>query len=73
MMTSFTESVLVNSPNNRVQDDFKNVSGSSFSFEQEDLNEKYLEGYIIDLEGIDFSNIKCPHQELNLSIKKYEE
>lgn len=73
MMTSFTESVLVNSPNNRVQDDFKNVSGSSFSFAQEDLNEKYLEGYIIDLEGIDFSDIKCPHQELNLSIKKYEE
>ena len=73
MMASFTESVLVNSPNNRVQDDFKNVSGSVFSFAQEDLNEKYLEGYIIDLVNIDFSNIKCPHQELNLSIKKYEE
>ena len=53
--------------------DFKNVSGSVFSFAQEDLNEKYLEGYIIDLGNIDFSNIKCPHQELNLSIKKYEE
>lgn len=73
LMASFDKSVLVNSPNNRVQDDFKNVSGSVFSFAQEDLNEKYLEGYTIDLGEIDFSNIKCPHQELDLSIKKHEE
>ena len=73
LMTCFTESVVVNSPNNRVQNDFQNVSGSQFSFSQEDLNNKYLEGYIIDLSAINFSNIQCPHQELHLSVVKDEE
>jgi hypothetical protein len=63
---------VVNSPNNRVQNDFQNVSGSQFSFSQEDLNNKYLEGYIIDLKAINFTDIKCPHQELKLSMVKYE-
>ena len=70
LMTCFNESVLVNSPNNRVQDDFENYSGNEFAFSQEDLNNKYLEGHIIDFDKIDFSNIKCPHQELELSIVK---
>ena len=72
LMACFNESVLVNSPNNRVQDDFENYSGNEFAFSQEDLTSKYLKGYIIDLDKIDFSNIKCPHQELKLSMVKHE-
>ena len=72
-MASFKKSVLVNSPNNRVQHDFKNVSGSRFAFSHEELNKKYLKGYVIDLANINVSNIQCPHQELNLSVTKYEE
>jgi len=71
-MTSFDKSVVVNSPNNRVQDDFKNYAGEKFSFSQEYLNQQYLDGHKIDFSSIDFSNIKCPHQELDLCIIKNE-
>ena len=73
LMVSFTDSVVVNSPNNRVQNDFENAAGEKFSLSQNYLNQKYLDGYVIDIKNINLSNIKCPHQELDLSIKKYEE
>ena len=73
LMASFDKSVVVNSPNNRVQDDFENYAGEKFSFSQEYLNQQYLDGYKIDFSSIDFSNIQCPHQELNLRIVKNEE
>jgi len=72
LMASFDKSVVVNSPNNRVQDDFKNYAGDEFLFSQEYLNQKYLDGYTIDFSEIDFTDIKCPHQELNLSVIKNE-
>jgi hypothetical protein len=59
-------SCVVNSPNNRVQDVIPNNSGTFFPYNQIDLNNLYMEGKRIEWTTIDFSDIRCPHQELKL-------
>ena len=61
-----SHSVVVNSPNNRVQDSHKNRSGDVFSYDSEFLLEKYISGSRIDIDRLNFSNIKCPHTELDI-------
>jgi hypothetical protein len=59
-------SVVVNSPNNRVQDSHNNRSGDVFSYDGEFLLDKYMSGYRINIDNLNFSNIKCPHTEIDL-------
>ncbi len=61
---------LVHSLNNRVQDEFKNISGVEFPFTAEGLNEAYLSGKVIDLEKLDTSKINGLHKEIDLIFKE---
>ncbi len=63
-MTSFKHSVMVNTPNNIVNETHPNRKGETFGITAEELNNKYLNGEIIDLESLDFSNVRGCHQEI---------
>ena len=65
-MISPTHSVVVNSPNNRVQDSHKNRSGNVFNYDSKYLLDKYIDGNRISLEDCSFNNIRCPHTEIDL-------
>jgi hypothetical protein len=69
-MAAFENSSVVNSPTNIVQNTFQNRAGESFGISSKELNEKYLNGEIIDFDKIDFSNIVGCHQELKFEFKK---
>ena len=66
MMSSFRQSCVVNSPNNRVQTTTENWHGRKFSFDAESLRDKFLDGRRIRLDKINFRNIACAHQELDI-------
>lgn len=68
-MASYTTSVLINSPTNRVQDYAKNLAGQHFGITAERLNQMYLSGKRIDLDAIDFTCIQGCHQELEMKFK----
>lgn len=59
-------SCVVNSPNNRVQDDYKNRSGDQYSYCEDHLMQLYISGYRIGFYNLDFPNINCPHTEIKL-------
>jgi hypothetical protein len=63
-MASFPESVLVNTPNNIV-----NTNGLTHKSDVKELNKNYLNGSVIDLESMDFSNIIGCHQEIEFKYK----
>tara|TARA_R100000008_G_scaffold86482_2_gene79811 strand:- start:125 stop:967 length:843 start_codon:yes stop_codon:yes gene_type:complete len=64
---STVHSVVVNSPNNRVQQTHnENKSGDEYDYTPQFLLSKYLSGQRIELESLDFSNIKCPHTEIDI-------
>jgi len=69
-MVAYKISVLVNSPNNIVQNVYHNRKAEKYSFTTKELNDKYLANEIIDLNSIDFSNIRGCHQELEFKFKK---
>ena len=71
IMVAYKTSVLVNSPNNIVNQTHPNRKGEKFNFSTKELNDKYLNNEIIDYNSIDFSNIIGCHQELELKFKKY--
>jgi len=66
IMVSPVESCVVNSPNNKVQESHNNRSGDIFEYNEKTLLEKYESGSRIDLEDLDFSDIKCPHTEIDI-------
>ena len=67
LIASFTESVVVNSPNNRVQDShLSNRFGEAYSYDADTLLEKYLLGRRINIDKLDFGQIECPHTEINI-------
>ena len=66
LMASVKTSCVVNSPNNRVQDTIENRHGDEFSYDAQFLNEKFLGGHRINIDHIDFPEIVCPHQELDI-------
>lgn len=68
-MASFSESVLVNTPNNIVNTSFANRNGLTHGADVRELNSQYLEGKIIDMESMDFSNIVGCHQEIEFKYK----
>ena len=60
-------SVVVNSPNNRVQESHQdNRAGDVFNYDSKYLLGKYIAGNRISLQDCDFNNIKCPHTEIDL-------
>jgi hypothetical protein len=65
LMMCFEKSVLFNIPANKVQ----TVNGNHYgNVSAEYLNNKFLEGYIIDLEPIKGFNNMSAHQEVNLKL-----
>ncbi len=66
VMAALKTSVVVNSPNNRVQESHNNVSGLSHNYGAEYLLGKYMSGSRINLDYLDFSNIQCPHTEIDI-------
>jgi hypothetical protein len=69
-MVAYKTSVLVNSPNNIVNQTHPNRKGEKFNFSTKELNEKYLNNEVIDYNSIDFSSIIGCHQELEFKFKK---
>ena len=67
VMASLRSSCVVNSPNNRVQNTHNdNKSGEVHSYAPLDLKDEFDSGKRIDLKDINFENIECPHQELDI-------
>jgi hypothetical protein len=72
IMSSYEYSKLVNSPINRVQEIFQNLSGMKYRYSVEDLNEMYLDGLILNLEKMNFNEITGCHQEVQPIFKLNE-
>ena len=61
------QSAVVNSPNNKTQDSHEaNRSGDVYDYDENILLQKYEDGARINIDDIDFSNIKSPHTELDI-------
>lgn len=69
-MCFFYESVLVGIPNNIVNTTHNNRMGLRFYFSEKELNVKYKNGEIINLESLDFSNINGPHKEIEYKFSE---
>ncbi len=65
-MCALSHSVVVNTPNNRVQDTHENRSGDEYDYTPQFLLSKYSSGQRIELESLDFSDIRCPHTEIDI-------
>ena len=58
---------VVNTPNNRVSETHAdNRSGEDIELDSDFLLGKYMSGKRIDIDLLDFDNIECPHQEINI-------
>lgn len=72
LMVCPSESAVVNSPNNKVQNSHNNRSGDVFEYDEKLLLEKYESGSRIDFNTIEsmfklpFNTIKCPHTEIDI-------
>ncbi|MFW6219243.1 MAG: hypothetical protein ACOC33_00115 [bacterium] len=64
------ESILVGNPVNLVNNTHKNRNGLIHSQSIEDLNEKYLNDYICDIDEINIENVNGCHMEFNYKFKK---
>ena len=61
------QSHVVNTPNNRVSETHdENLSGEYYSLDSDFLLGKYISGKRIDVDLLNFDNIECPHQEINI-------
>ncbi len=69
-IVSFNESKLVSIPVNLVNTTFNNRHGLEFFISEEELNERFMTGYLIDLDQLNFSNINGPHKEIKYEFKK---
>jgi len=60
-------SCVVNSPNNTVQNSHpQNRSGDQYSMEAKFLLSEFNKGKRIKFDNLDFTNIRCPHTEINI-------
>lgn len=60
-------SVVVNSPNNKVQETHdRNMAGERYGISPTDLLDKYILGKRINLDSLNFDNINCPHTEIDI-------
>ena len=75
-MISYEHSKMVNLPINRVQESYKlnpmfnNKFGLKVNISEKELNDKFLNGEIIDYEKMDYSGVNSCHCELPLVFKK---
>jgi hypothetical protein len=69
IISSYEHSKLVNSPINRVQETFQNLSGLKYKYTSEDLNEMYLDGVTLDFKKMNFEEINGCHQEIRPIFK----
>lgn len=69
MMAGYIESRLVGIPANRVQSDMPNRNGETHPYSVQELNDLYLAGKRIDLDALDFSDIRGAHQEIPLVFR----
>lgn len=68
-MCCFDASCVVNVPANSMQ--WPPLAAGSFHpYSAEDLNRRYLDGWVIDLDAFDFSGVQGCHQEFPLKFKK---
>lgn len=65
-MKCFENGVIVNTPINRVQETCHNQAGKFFGLSAEDLNNRFLKGDRLTLDGMDFTTIIGVHQELKM-------
>lgn len=68
MLSCPLHSIVVNSPNNKIQDTVGTMAGEKFSLPVEELNQQFLEGKVLDLDRIYDFDIRGCHQELNLEM-----
>ena len=66
LMACFQHSKVVNSPNNRVQNDALNRNGDTFNYDSEYCNSLFMKGKRLDLCDIDFTSVDSPHTELKI-------
>ena len=66
LMASFRHSRLVNVPANLVNQSYANRHAGTHT--PLDLNERYLRGERIDLDAMDFSNVRAAHEELEYAF-----
>lgn len=69
IMFSFKESKVVSVPVNLVNTTFNNKNGLLFGVSALELNNRFINGEIIDLYSLDFSNINGPHKEIKYIFK----
>jgi hypothetical protein len=69
LMMAYPESRLVGIPANRVQTKNPNRHGERHPYLIQDLNDRYLKGERIDLDALDFSDIRGAHQEMELVFR----
>mgnify|MGYP006122728385 FL=1 len=70
-MIACRQSVLFSIPANCVQDP-PLISGQLFPYTEEELNNKYLNGEVIDFDGMEFAfqNVVWCHNEAPLTFKR---
>ena len=68
LMACFDDSALVNSPINIVGSS-KNEAGNKYGMSLEELNDLFLSGHAIDLDSMDFSEVRGCHQEIRYQFK----
>jgi hypothetical protein len=69
IISSYQNSKLVNSPINRVQNTFHNLSGIKYKYSVEDLNEMFLDDVSFDFNKMKFNEITGCHQEIQPFFK----
>ena len=68
LMACLENSIVVNSPNNKVQTLTGTFSGEIFHLDIEELNEEFLNGKRLDGEKVYNINVMGCHQEINLEM-----
>ncbi len=66
LMASYRRSRLVSIPSNRVTETPGNRHGESYPSDPSVLNERFIAGARLDLDGFDFARVEGAHQELPL-------
>lgn len=68
LIASFRHSVAVNIPTNESQGGL--YAGMKYPMSLDELNKKYLDGQTLDLDAMDFSEIRGCHQEIKLEFSE---
>lgn len=67
-MMAFRESSIVSIPANIVAPTYRNRAGDNPEWSAEELNRRFLAGERIDLDAMDFAQVRAAHQEIPLAF-----